>query len=354
MIARESNRVTIHDVARHAGVSIATVSRVLNKSTLVADRTRIRVHHSIDQLQFRPDRTARALAGRKIESLVVALPTFTTPFHNELLKGVREAIGGSNLELLIWDLEWRDAGSALARFLSRGSVSGLLLVGMMLDERSLREVTTVQAPIVLVGAQSDRYDSFYWDDVAGSRLAVSHLIEQGHDRIGLIMSSTQSEIQARRLQGYREALETHGKRFDSTLVAGGRTEKHAGFSEEAGFEAMQLLLERAPELSAVFASSDVQAIGAIKALGDAGKTVPGDVAVIGYDDIKVSRFVGLTSVDQRAQEVGHRAASVLLRRIAGHPPTSSMVEHIVPRLRIRSSSMVAARRRPHFAGLATG
>lgn len=353
MIAKEPNRVTIHDVARHAGVSIATVSRVLNKSTLVADRTRLKVHHSIDELQFRPDRTARALAGRKIESLVVAIPTFTTPFHNELLKGVREAISGSNLELLIWDLEWRDAGSALSRFLSRGSVSGLLLVGMMLDERSLREITSVHAPIVLVGAQSDKYDSFYWDDVAGSRLAVSHLIEQGHEHIGLITSSTKSDIQARRIQGYREALESQGIDFDAALIAGGKTEKHAGFSEEAGFEAMQTLLERTPAVSAVFASSDVQAIGAMKALNDIGKTVPGDVAVIGYDDIKVSRFLGLTSVDQHAQDVGRRATSVLLERIGGERSTSSSFEHIVPRLRIRNSSVTTTGRH-HRVGVETG
>ncbi len=331
-------RITIRDVAELAGVSIATVSRVLNQSTLVADETNEQVQQAIDQLQYRPDRTARSLAARWPGPVVVAIPTFTTPFHSELLKGMRTALGASDPELLIWDLDWRDPTSALQRMLARGTVSGLLLVGVRVDDRVLRELRSYHAPVVLVGDRTDAFDSFYWDDAAGARLAVTHLIRRGHRRIGMIRSATDSVMQSMRIEGYRQTLHEAGLEWDPAIVVAGSTIKHAGFSEESGYEAMEKLLVLEEPASAVFASSDAQAIGARKAIEDAGKQAPDDIALVGYDDVKVSRFVGLTSIDQSAQQVGARAAATLLRRMEGSHEAARVSERVLPRLRIRSSS----------------
>ena len=331
-------RTTIRDVAELAGVSIATVSRVLNRSTHVADETNAQVQQAIDQLQYRPDRTARSLAGRWIGPVVVAIPTFTTPFHSELLKGMRTALGTEDPELMIWDLDWRDPYAALRRMLARGKVSGLLLVGVRMDKRVMDELRSFHAPVVLIGDRADDFDSFYWDDVAGARLAVGHLIRRGHRRIGMIRSATDSLMQALRVEGYRQTLQCAGLEWDPTLVTAGSTPKHAGFSEEAGYEAMKKLLLLPQPTTAVFASSDAQAIGARKAIEDAGMQSPDDVALVGYDDVKVSRYVGLTSIDQSAQRVGSQAAHLLIRRMEGSPAGARVSERVLPRLRVRASS----------------
>ncbi len=336
----EKAKATIYDVAEYAGVAISTVSRVLNNSQDVSDLTREKVLKAIEKLQFRPHRMAKTLAQKKTHLLAIALPTFTTPFHNELLKGVRNCLRDrtEDIDLLLCDLGSRDPYGRLLSFLKRGTVDGLLLAGMPLDDKIIAELKALYAPVVLVGYQNDEFDSYYWDDVSGARVAVEHLVRQGHTRIAMIRAYTESDFQAGRLKGYREALKAGGLDFDESIVVHGKTTKHGGFSEEAGYEAMQELLETAPDVTAVFASSDVQAIGAWKALRDAGKRVPEDVALVGYDDIKTSRYIGLSSVDQSMDEVGQEATELLLRRLSGDTsdwPNSVLIQ---PKLCVRESS----------------
>lgn len=337
-MSQARTKVTIYQVAERAGVAISTVSRVLNNSRDVSEPTRARVLRAIDELQFRPDRTAKTLAQKQTRSLAVAIPTFTMPFHNELLKGIRYRLRDQDIDLLLCDLGSRSPSLTLLNFLKRGAVDGLLLVGVALDERITRELEALRAPVVLIGWRHDPFDAFYWDDVAGARAAVLHLHEQGHTRIGMITAHMKSDIQEMRVRGYREALEAVDLPFDPDLVRSGRTEKHAGFSEEAGYEAMQLLLQAEPAVTAVFASSDVQAIGAWKAIRDAGKSVPEDVALVGYDDIKTSEYIGLSSVDQNMHEVGEQATDLLLKRMQGDEHVEQVSRLIVPHFIARESS----------------
>lgn len=336
---RPKSRTTIYDVASRAGVAISTVSRVLNNSSDVSEPTRLRVQQAIQDLQFRPDRTAKTLAQKTTRSLAIAIPTFTTPFHTELLKGCRSCLQDQQTDLLLSDLGSISPHATLLNFLKRGAVDGLLVAGVPINDAIAVELEALRAPVVLIGARHASFDSFYWDDVAGSREAVRHLISQGHRRIGMLRAHRDSELQSLRIQGYREALESAGIDFDDSLLRSGRTEKHAGFSEEAGYEGMQDLLAVDPPVTAVFASSDVQAIGAWKAVRDAGKRVPQDVALVGYDDIKTSQFIGLTSIDQSMHEVGRRATTRLLERIAGKIPETEVLDELVrPRLVVRDTS----------------
>lgn len=332
------SKPTIYDVADHAGVAISTVSRVLNDSRDVSDTTRENVLAAIEELQFRPNRTAKTLAHQANRTLAVAVPTFTTPFHNELLKGVRSRLGEVDVDLLLCDLAWAAPETTLMNFLNRGAMDGLLLAGLPVEDRIGGELKKLGAPVVLIGAQWEELDSFYWDEVGGARMAVEHLIEQGHERIGMITAHLESTLRNARIEGYRQALEQAGLPFDEALVAEGRTKKHAGFSEESGYEAMKDLLALDPPVTAVFASSDVQAIGAWQAIRHAGHEVPDDFALVGYDDIKVSRFIGLTSVAQNMHDVGEDATDLLLRRLNGSDESEVVSKLISPELKVRKSS----------------
>jgi len=315
MPKESANKPTIYDVADRAGVAISTVSRVLNDSRDVSDQTRQSVRAAIEELQFRPSRTAKSLAQQSSRTIAVAVPTFTTPFHNELLKGVRSRLSDVDIDLLLCDLKWAAPEDTLMNFLGRGAMDGLLVAGLPVDAAIGEELVQLGVPVILIGSRWDELDSFYWDEETGVRLAVEHLINREHKRIGMITTHLGSALRDARIRGYKQALAQAGLETRDEWIAVGRTEKHAGFSEESGYEAMQDLLAADPPITAVFASSDVQAIGAWQAIRHAGMEVPDDFALVGYDDIKVSRFIGLSSIAQNMHEVGERTADRLLYRI---------------------------------------
>jgi len=337
-MSSEHGKVTIYDVARHAGVAISTVSRVLNDSPEVSKATRARVSRAIEDLKYRPDRTAKALAQQRHQMLAVAIPTFTSPFHNELLKGIRGCLQGTDMDILLSDLGSKGRGRSLLSFLQRGAVDGLLLAGVKVDSALAGELHSIHAPVVLIGCHWPDFDGYMWDETVGSREAVDHLISLGHTRIGMIRALRNSSTQMLRIDGYRKALSEAGIEFDPSLVVSGTTEKHAGFCEEAGYEGMRILLETRKDLTAVFASSDVQAIGAWKAISERGLGVPGDIALVGYDDIKTSRYLGLSSVDQSMQEIGRSATELLLSRLSGKNTAEPVAVMITPELKVRRSS----------------
>ena len=338
-IPQGKGKTTIYDVAARAGVAISTVSRVLNRSNDVSDATREKVLQAISDLRFRPHRTAKILAQKQSESLVIAIPSFTTPFHNSILKGVRSRIREQEFDLTLFDLGSSNPKEKLLDFLGRGAVDGLLLA-LHVDDELADELMTLRAPVVLIGNQYSDFDSYSWDNITGARSAVSHLIDQGHDRIGLITSPFDNDsVLAERKDGYLQAFEQAGIKARDEWVVHGDTEKHAGISEESGFEAMQKLLALTPRVTAVFSVSDAQAIGAWYAINQEGLSVPEDIAIVGYDDIKTSRYIGLSSVDQKMQHVGHEATDVLIGRLKTtrkDPPLSVLT---IPELRVRKSSL---------------
>lgn len=309
------SRTTIYDVAHRARVAISTVSRVLNDSNEVSDATRQRVLEAIEELNFRPQRTARGLARGETSTLAIAMPSFTSLFYVEVLKGVKDVMREHGTDLLLCNLGSQDPDATLSRFLDRGAVAGLLLASLEPDEEMRRSLQKMQAPVILIGARDDAFDSIWWDDVAGSKKAVEHLISLGHRRIGLISAHEWSQSAQPRLGGYRAALTEAGIEFDESLVVRGDTTKHAGFSEEAGAEAMAKLLDLEERPTAVFASSDVQAFGAWAYARDQKVAVPRELSIMGYDDLKVSRYLDLSTVNQRMYDVGAMAAERLMARL---------------------------------------
>jgi len=156
---RDKSKVTIYDVAEHAHVAISTVSRVLNNSADVSDHTRTKVLQAIEELQFRPDRIAKSLAQQKSTTLAVAIPSFTTPYHNELLKGIRAGLQGEAIDLLLCDLGSKEQLSTLHAFLNRGTVDGLLLAGVVIADALAAALTALRAPVVVIGSSHQSFDS---------------------------------------------------------------------------------------------------------------------------------------------------------------------------------------------------
>lgn len=336
---QSKGKTTIYDVAARAGVAISTVSRVLNNSNDVSDATRDRVLQAISELHFRPHRTAKILAQKQSEELVIAMPSFTTPFHNSILKGVRSRIREKDNDLILFDLGSEHPKAKLMDFLRRGAVDGLL-VALHVDDDLIRELQSLRAPVVIIGSKCEAFDCYYWDNKVGATKAVEHLIAQGHRRIGMITSPFDADSTlALRHQGYFEALQNAGIEAKDSWIQTGRTEKHAGISEESGFEAMEILLKQEPQITGVFVVSDAQAIGAWYAIRKAGLRIPEDMAIVGYDDIKTSRYIGLSSVDQKMQDVGHQATDLLIQRLKGNKNDPPLDQLIVPELRIRYSSL---------------
>ncbi len=204
-------RPTIYDVADEAGVAISTVSRVLNGSNEVSEATRQRVQSAIRKLQFQPQRTARNLAQQSTTNIAVALPSATSLFFVELLKGVKDALRDVDVDLLLCNLGSAQPYPTLQRFLNRGAVDGLLLMSLPVEGDMAEQLLHLQAPVVLLGSQCPGLDAYWWDDVEGARLATAYLIEQGHRRIGLVSAQSWSMSAAPRLDGYRQALEAAAK-----------------------------------------------------------------------------------------------------------------------------------------------
>ena len=259
-------------------MAISTVSRVINASSEVSDVTRGRVQAAIRKLQFQPQRTARTLAQKSTTSVAVALPSATSLFFVEMLKGVKDALREKDIDLLLCNLGSVHPYPTLRRFLDRGAVDALLLMALPIEDDATDQLLSLQTPVVLLGSRHPDLDAYWWDDEAGAYRATQYLLEQGHTCIGLISAQAWSTNAAPRLEGYARALREAGLEVDRDLIVSGQTVKHAGYSEEAGAEAMEELLALEDRPTAVFAASDVQAYGAWAQARDRGVRVPRDLS----------------------------------------------------------------------------
>ena len=335
--------VTIYDIAREASVGIGTVSRVLNDHPSVSDKTRQKVLDVARRLNYQPHAYAQGLARKKSNTISAIIPFFTNYFFVEVLQGVQERISQSGYDLIIYGVTASATNQAnqlepiLRRLLQRGRSDGMLLFSMNLPSPLGEKLRQLKTPLVLVDAFSSSFDSITIDNKLGAYTATKHLLSLGHTRIGMISANLGSAPARLRLEGYRKALAEHGIPFDERYHKVSSLLKQDGFSREAGYISMADMLELGPQLpTAVFASSDVQAIGAINALRDRGLKVPDDMAVVGFDDIELAKHVGLTTMRQPMYEMGVLAVDQLIRRIQ-KPDLSQSHTHFEPKLVVRET-----------------
>lgn len=330
-------KITIYDVAKKAGVAISTVSRVLNDSAFVSESTREKVMDAIDELGFQPQISARKLASQEPQILGIVVPSFTTPFFNEVLKGVKDEIQQMDLDVIIFNTGSSNPKESFEKFLDRGTADTLIIFSINIDEKIHKRLQSAQIPVILIGSHHPDYDYIEFDNYTGGYMAGRHLAEQKFKKIGMIKPAIDSQASIDREQGFRDALKDHdiAIRNDQFLV--GDTTKHAGLSEEAGFEAIHKFSDRHEFPEAIFCTNDTIAIGAINALSQLGMSVPEDIAIMGHDNIKFSRYIELSTIDQMMYDIGSRAMHQL-KSILSEEPAERVQAATEPKLIARNST----------------
>jgi LacI family transcriptional regulator len=306
-----NKKVTIYEVAKLAEVAISTVSRVLNGSENVSKATKEKVEKAIDELNFRPQVSARKLASKEPQMLAIAVPSFTTPYFNEVLKGVKDEIKKMDLDIIMYNTGSKEPEEAVQNFFDRGTADAVILLSIDVSDKVHQLIQATQTPAVLVNAQHPSYNYFMLNDYQGGYLAGEHLVKQGFQNLGMITSVVDSRSSQQRYKGFVDALKNYKMNVDKSLFMSGDSTKHGGFTEESGFEAIYKFDKQGKFPDAIFCSNDTQAVGAIYALSKLGKKVPDDVAIMGYDNIKLSKYLELTTIDQKMYTIGVQATKRL-------------------------------------------
>ncbi len=276
---------TLDEVAAAAGVSRSTASRALNGGLRVSPAAQSAVDAAAKVLGYSPNRAARSLVTRRTDSIALVIPepderVLSDPFIGATLRGISAALGPSNKQLVLLIARPDESGARIGTYLHSGQVDGAVIVSHHRKDRLEDAVLGSRLPAVFVGRPSHDEDKLHYtdvDSVAGGRLGTEHLISLGRRRIAHIAGPQDMTAGKDRASGWRAALQAAG--LPSDLYGQG------DFTTASGQEAMDRLLRIEPEIDAVFAASDLMAVGALAALRDHGKSVPGDVAVIGFDDL---------------------------------------------------------------------
>ena len=306
-------KATIRDVAREAGVSVATVSRVFNDSGPVGVETRRRILDVARTLRYSPDSAARSLITRRTNTIGVLLPDLYGEFFSEVIRGIDATAQRGGYHLLV-SSSHNDRGAIEAAMRAmRGRVDGLVVMSPDVDAQALVANLADTTPVVLLNCDVDgtAFDSLNIDNFGGASAMVQHLLSRGHERIAFICGGERNHDAAERLRGYRTALDVVG--VERKL----EWERVGDFTESGGYRAATEILALAPRPTAIFAANDSMAIGALSALREAGVRVPEDVVVVGFDDIPIARYMSppLTSVHVAINELGERATRMLLQAV---------------------------------------
>jgi LacI family transcriptional regulator len=309
---------TLKELGRLAGVHPSTVARVLNDDPRqrVSAEVRQRIQALAVERGYQPNRVARSLRTKRSSVIGTLIPDIANPFFAHIFRGIEDALAARDFSVILAntddDLAREERGVAMLR---GRQVDGLILATVRRHDPVVERLMAEQVPLVLVNRHTEPItpNAVVPADYAGSDMAVAHLVELGHRRIAHIAGSSEMSTGATRLHGYRDALERHGMPFDPDLVVEG------SYREPGGFEAMRRLLALPEPPTAVFAVNDLAATGAIRALHEAGLEVPGDVSVVGFNDLSTAAptAASLTSLHLPLHAMGMAAAERLLAQILG-------------------------------------
>jgi DNA-binding LacI/PurR family transcriptional regulator len=333
--------LTLESVAAEAGVSRATVSRVVNGGHRVSPGTQRVVERAIQRLGYRPNRAARALATRRTDSvgLVIPEPTqhvFADPFFPRLVRGINDVLAGDDLQLVLLTPASSAGEERLTRYLTGGHLDGVLLVSLHGQDPLPALLLERGVPVVVGGRPPEGVPVSFVDvdNVGGARSAVRHLLDGGRRRIATLTGPLDMAPSSDRLEGYRSALSGAGIRPDRALEASG------DFDQEVARNRTRELLERHPDIDAIFAASDPMAAGALQALRLTGRSVPDDVAVVSFDDSTFAATAEppLTSVRQPIEEMGREMSRLLTRMVTSRDRVARRVI-LATELVVRASSV---------------
>ena len=340
--------MTIRDVARRARVSIATVSRAVNNTGKVRPEIRERVLRAARQLRYTPHGGARSLISGRTHTVGLLLPDLHGEYFSELIRGVDRAARRRGLHLLVSSSHGSASEAASAVQALAGRIDGLLAMVPGEDAGFIKEALPPTLPTVLLNSRTSgaHCPTLLVDDFGGARAMTRHLIEQGYRRIAHIRGPEGNLQAGERLRGYRAALK--GSRAAPAIVIEG------DFTEESGYRAGQAIAARTARPDAIFAANDMMAVGCLVALREAGIRVPKDVALTGFDDIPLARFVSppLTTVRADIATLGLRALERLAALIEAKAPSDTRsAERLPVEVVVRGSSGAAPAAREAAAGL---
>ncbi|MFW6273967.1 MAG: LacI family DNA-binding transcriptional regulator [Halanaerobium sp.] len=307
-------KVNIYDVAEKADVGIGTVSRVLNNSDKVKDKTRKKVLKVMQQLNYRPNKVAQNLARQQANAVAVIVPSFIDHFFVEVLKGIQDALEEENIDLVLHKIDLNENRmEKILEIVHSRKVDGIASLTMDISQIEHQELKASGIPVVIADEYSDDFHSIYLDDVKGAEMAVDYLVGCNHSRIAFINGDINSMHGQKRLKGVKKAFQKHNQKINSELI------KDGNFYAENGYQSMQeiLALPQKKWPTAVFAASDNQAIGVLQAMEEKGLKAPDDIAVIGYDNIELAKYLKITTIWQPMYQLGHLAIEVLLKAING-------------------------------------
>jgi len=306
--------VTIRDIAKRAGVSVATVSRTLREPEAVRPVRRERVQAAIDEMNYTPDAIARQLRRRSNETIIVIVPEIANPFFSGIVQAIENVAHDLGYRVLIGETQGKQERlDYYADMVQTRVADGLVLLGSLMPRivTNALENGSRESPIPMVLA-CEHFDALdcpkvVIDNIAAAHLAVSHLIESGRRRIATITGPLDNPLTVDRLQGYRDALEQAGLAFREDWVAPG------DFSIESGYAAMRYLLESGQMFDGLFCAGDEMAVGAMHAIREAGLVIPRAIAVVGFDDLRFGAFAAppLTTIRQPANELGETAMRMM-------------------------------------------
>lgn len=326
--------VTIKDVALAAKVSVATVSRAINGHDNVAEAVRRRVLAVAHELRYSPHHAARSLSSRRTHTIGVVLPDLHGEFFSELVRGIDHVARDCGLHLLVSSYHGHPEEQASALRAMRGRVDGLLVMSPHVGNIDFLSENLAALPAVLINSQPTESDhiAFGIDNYGGARAMVEHLLAAGHRRVAFIAGPPNNFDAFERLRGYRDALLAGDSTATPWVLPG-------DFSESSGHQAGQMLLEAAERPDAVFAANDMMALGCLFALTQGGVRVPDDIALAGFDDIPIARYVApsLTTMRVNMPELGAHAMRLLLALQNGED-VSDRLAPLVPELIERDSS----------------
>jgi LacI family transcriptional regulator len=335
--------VTIKDVAREASVSVATVSRALNGHENVAEGVRKHVVEIASRLRYQPHAAARSLSSRSTQTIGVVLPDLYGEFFSELIRGIDVVARSRRQHLLVSSYHGHPEEQGEALRAMRGRVDGLLVLSPYADRPGfLTDNLPTSLPAVLINTHLPEasYPVLSIDNYGGAVAMTRHLVEAGHRHIAFIGGPEGNFDASERLRGYRDALK-------ELLPSAAGIEMPGDFSEASGYEAGKLILASSHRPDAIFAANDMTALGCLYAFNEAGVKVPEEIALAGFDDIPLARFVHptLTTMRVNIAELGGQALTRLLTAIDTTDGNEPSMQTLVPELIVRESSVAAPRAR---------
>jgi LacI family transcriptional regulator, galactose operon repressor len=324
-MGKNNKHPTIYDVAKHAGVSITTVSRMLNDPDKVNSETQKRVLTSIDALGFVPKAEARARAMQKNGRIGVITPFLTAPSFIQRLRGIANALSPKNIELVIYTI---DSVDHLQRYLFTlpltGNLDGLIILSLPVCDTEAQRLIDHELPTVLIEFPHPKLNYVEIDDVKGGHMAATYLLSKGHLRIAFLGDTDLPEYAIHpvslRLSGFRQALKEAGIDLSDALV------RLAPYTQEQTRQAARELLSLSEPPTAIFAATDFQALGVLRAARQLNVKVPEQLAILGFDDLDMAEYADLTTISQHLDESGRMAVEILLTHIESSSPLPRHVQ----------------------------